>query len=192
MLALVGGVVFMLVIAAVVAFMGISIYNSLIRLSFEMDRSWANIDVILKQRFDEIPQLVQVVEQYTQYEKGVIDQVTKARSHYGQATSVNEKVAAANEMSLALRGIFAIGENYPELRSNQNFMQLQGRVSDLENTIADRRENFNSAVTNYNTRIRQIPDVIFAGMLGYKSRTLYEIPKSETVPPSLKMNLPRV
>lgn len=185
-----GGLIFVLIIAAVLVFMGISVYNNLIRLNLEIDRSWANIDVILKQRFDEIPQLVQVIEQYTQYEKSVIDQVTKARSHYGQANSVNEKVQAANELSLAMRGVMAIGENYPELRSNQNFMQLQGRVSDLENSIADRRENFNSAVTNYNTRIQQIPDVVFAGMLGYKARDLYAIPQAETARPSLKMNLP--
>jgi LemA protein len=185
-----GGIVFVFIIALVIVFVGISVYNNLIRLNQEIDRSWANIDVILKQRFDEIPQLVQVIEQYTQYEKSVIDQVTKARAHYGQAQNVNEKVQAANDLSVALRGIFAIGENYPELRSNQNFMQLQGRVSDLENSIADRRENFNAVVTNYNTRIQQIPDVFFANFLGYRTRDLYKIAQSETVRPSLKMNLP--
>jgi LemA protein len=185
-----GVIIFVLIIGGVLLFMGVSIYNNLIRLNQEMDRSWANIDITLKQRFDEIPQLVQVIEQYTQYEKSVIDQVTKARAHYGQAQSVNEKVVAANEFSGAMRGLFAIGENYPELRSNQNFVQLQGRISDLENTIADRREHFNSAVTNYNTRIQQIPDVFFAGFLGYRSRDMFKVPQEETVRPSLKMNLP--
>ena len=186
----IGLAVFFVIIVVVIIFMAISIYNNLVRLNKEIDRSWANIDVILKQRFDEIPQLVQVVEQYAQHEKGMIEQVTNARAKYGQANSVKDKVAAANDMSLALKGIFAIGEAYPELKSNENFMQLQSRVSDLENSIADRRENFNSAVTNYNTRILQIPDVIFANMLGYGQRDLYEVPDSDKVKPSLKMNLP--
>lgn len=181
---------FVVIIALVIIFMGISIYNNLVRLNKEIDRSWANIDVILKQRFDEIPQLVQVVEQYAQHEKGMIDQVTNARSKYGQANSVKDKVAAANDMSLALKGIFAIGEAYPELKSNQNFIQLQNRVSDLENSISDRRENYNSTVTNYNTRILQIPDVFFARLLGYTERDLYNVPDAEKARPDLKMNLP--
>ena len=187
---LTGGVIFIVIIFGVLFFMGISIYNNLIRLYQEMDRSWANIDVILKQRFDEIPQLIQVIEQYTQYEKSVIDQVTNARSHYGQAKSVNEKVQAANEFGGAMRGLLALGENYPELRSNQNFLQLQGRVSELENTLADRREHFNSAVTNYNVRIQSLPDVLFANFLGYRARELFKVPPQETTRPSLKMNLP--
>lgn len=186
----IGVLLFFGILFFVVIFMAISIYNNLIRLNKEMDRSWANIDVILKQRFDEIPQLVKMIEQYTKHEKGMIDQVTNARSAYGRASSVDEKVSAANEMSFALKGVFAIGEAYPELKSNQNFIQLQDRISELENSIADRREHFNASVTNYNTRILQIPDVIFAGVLGYKERKLYEIPKSETASPTLDMNLP--
>ena len=185
-----GALVFVGIIGLVMFFLGISIYNNLVALNKEIDRSWANIDVILKQRFDEIPQLVQVIEQSAKFEAGLIKQVTDARTRYGQASTINEKVQAANEMSFALKGIFAIGENYPDLKTNQNFTQLQTRVSDLENSISDRRENYNSSVTNYNIRIHQIPDVIFAKILGYRDRDLYKIAAEETTRPNLKMNLP--
>lgn len=176
-------------VAFVLLFMGINIYNSLISLNKQIDRSWANIEVILKQRFDEIPQLIQVVEQYAQYEQGTLKKVIEARNHYAQASTTEQKVVAANEMSMAFKGLLALGEAYPDLKANANFTHLQQRVSDLEGQIADRREHFNETVTNYNTRILQIPDVIFAGMLGYTAHTLYKVDASETVRPNLKMNL---
>lgn len=181
--------IFFVVLGVSLLVMGIGIYNALIALRNQVDRAWANIDVILKQRFDEIPQLVQVVEQYAQFEKAQIAAVTTARTRYGSAQSMDQKVVAAQEMTLALRGVMAIGEAYPELKANQNFIQLQGRVSQLENDISDRREVFNEAVTNLNTRIQQFPDVIFAGMLGYKSLRLFEVAASDKLVPSLKMNL---
>ncbi len=172
-------------------FMGIGIYNGLISLRRQVERAWSNIDVILKQRFDEIPQLVQVIEQYAGYEAGLLQKLAEARQHYGQARSIDDKIEASNAMSIALRGIAAIGENYPELKANQNFTQLQTRISQLESTIADRREIFNEAVTNFNTRIDQFPDVFAARMLGYQQQNLFKVAEAEKVVPNLTMKLPK-
>lgn len=174
------------------ALMAINIYNGLVSLRQQMDRAWANIDVILKQRFDEIPQLIQVIEQYTGYEAGILKGLVEARQSYGQARNVKDKIEASQSLSVALRGIGAIGEAYPELRSNQNFTQLQSRISQLESTIADRREIYNESVTNFNTRIEQLPDVFAARILGYRRHDLYQVSSAETTAPNLKMNLPKV
>lgn len=171
--------------------MAINSYNGLIGLRNQLERAWSNIDVILKQRHDEIPQLIQVIEQYAGYEAGVLKSLVDARAHYGSAKGVSEKIDAAREMSFALKGVMAIGEAYPELKANQNFTQLQSRISGLENSIADRRESYNEAVANFNTRIDQFPDVFAARLLNYQRQTMYEATESERQAPSLKMNLPK-
>ena len=168
-----------------------NMYNGLVFLRTQLERAWSNIDVVLKQRYDEIPQLIQVVEQYAGYEAGVLKELATARTHYGQAQSIPEKIDASKEMSLALRGVMAIGEAYPELKSNQNFSQLQKRISDLENTIADRRESYNEAVANFNTRIEQFPDLFAARMLNYQRQQMFEAAAQEKTIPSVKMNLPK-
>jgi LemA protein len=183
--------IFTLVVVVGFAVMGVQIYNGLISLRNQVERAWSNIDVILKQRYDEIPQLIQVVEQYVGYESQVLQGLAKARQHYGSAQSVGEKIQASQEMSVALKGVLAIGEAYPELKSNQNFIQLQTRVSQLENTIADRRESYNEAVANLNTRIDQFPDVFFARLLNYQRQVLFQAADAERSAPSLKMNLPK-
>lgn len=169
----------------------VSIYNSLVSLKNQIDRAWSNIDVILKQRFDEIPQLVQVVEQYAGYEMDVINKLTQARSKYLGAQTTADKMKANSDLGSAFQGFFALSENYPELKANANFLQLQGRVSELENTLADRRETYNECVTNFNTRLEQFPDVILAKTIGYKSRELFQTEAQYRQRPSLKMNLPK-
>lgn len=170
---------------------GINIYNGLISLRNQLERAWSNIDVILKQRFDEIPQLIQVIEQYAGYEAQVIQKLVDARSRYGNAQDVSGKIQASQEMSLALKGVFAIGEAYPDLKSNQNFNQLQTRISSLESQIADRREAYNEVVANFNTRIDQFPDIFAARLLNYQRQMLFQISEAEKAAPSLKMNLPK-
>ncbi len=181
--------VILFIVALVLVFMGVSIYNGLVSLKNQIDRSWANIEVILKQRFDEIPQLIQVVEQYAGYEQATLKKVIDARNTYNQAQTTEQKVDAANATSSAFKGLLALGESYPDLKANTNFVHLQSRVSDLESQIADRRENFNETVTNFNTRIQQIPDVFFARMLNYSQHSLFKVDATEQVRPSLKMNL---
>jgi len=169
----------------------VNAYNRLVGLRFQLERAWANIDVILKQRFDELPQLMKVVEQYTGYEAGILRELAAARAHYGSAQSIDEKIRAAGELSTATRGLVALGEAYPELRSNQNFLQLQTRVSELENTIADRRESYNECVANFNARVQQFPDLLAAALLGYVQQNLYRVSEAETRQPDLTMNLPK-
>jgi LemA protein len=179
-------------VALIVFFLiGLNIYNGLVSLKNQLQRAWANIDVILKQRYDEIPQLIQVIEQYSGYEAGLLQKIAEARSHYGAARSVDEKIKSSQEMSIALSGIAAIGEAYPELKANQNFMNLQSRISGLESTLSDRRETYNEVVANFNTRLEQFPDVIAARILGYQAQSLFQVSEAERQAPSLKMNLPK-
>ncbi|MBC8549715.1 MAG: LemA family protein [Candidatus Brocadiales bacterium] len=176
---------------AVVAFVVIAIivYNALVALKHNITKAWANIDVILKQRYDEIPNLVQVCEQYANYETATIQKIMETRQRMVSGKSQQEKMDASNELSAALGSLLAIGEAYPELKANENFLQLQYRLSDLENTLADRREFYNDSVTLYNIRIKQFPDVFLAKHLGYTEEVLFKVSKHELTPPSLKMKL---
>jgi LemA protein len=186
-----GGLVFVGFVCIGIAMMALNMYNGLIRLRNQLERAWANIDVILKQRYDEIPQLIQVIEQYANYEGGLLQELANARSKYGTAQSIGDKIKASTEMSVALSGVLAIGEAYPELKANQNFSQLQTRVSQLESMIADRRESYNECVANFNTRIQQFPDVFAANFLKYERQELFQVQATEKVIPSLKMNIPK-
>jgi LemA protein len=180
-----------LAVVVVVGLFCLSIYNSLISLRHQLQRSWANIDVILKQRYDELPQLIQVIEQLVGYEAGILKDLAEARTRYGSAHSVGEKIDAAGGLSVALRGVAALGEAYPQLKSNENFNQLQSRISSLENTLADRRETYNETVANFNIRIEQFPDALVARILNYKGQQMFQVSEVERQAPSLKMNLPK-
>lgn len=188
------GFILIFAVLATMAFFGfgVQIYNSFIGLRNQLERAWANIDVILKQRFDEVPQLIQVIEQYAQYESGIIDKIAKARADYGAARSVKEKIDSSQSLGIALSGVMALGEAYPELKANQNFTQLQGRISHFEETLADRRETYNDIVSQFNSRIDQFPDVFVARFLGYERQNLFQVEEREKALPSLKMNLPKV
>jgi LemA protein len=185
----IGVAVFLILVVGIFVTVVISVYNGIVALKNQVDRAWANIDVVLKQRYDEIPQLVQVLEQAAQYEKSVIQKVMDARARYGSARSPDEKVGASQEMSLALRGVFAIGEAYPELKSNSNFTHLQNRLSSLEEQLTDRREVYNEAVTNWNTRIAQFPEILFRSFMTLQERVLFQVTEQEKSRPNLKMNL---
>ncbi len=169
----------------------IMVYNGLISLKENIKKSWANIDVILKQRYDELPKLISVCESFAQFEKGVIDRITKARENYGQARTVGQKSKASGEVSGALMGLFAVAENYPELKTNENFMQLQKRISHLEESLADRREFYNDSVNNYNIRIKQIPDVFIANMLRYQDEELFQVSEQERQDVDINIKLPK-
>lgn len=151
------------------------IYNELVRLRNDNDRAWANIDVLLKQRHDEIPNLVESVKGYMQHEQQTLLAVTQARAASMNAATIGEKAQADLLVTGALRGLFAVAENYPQLRANENFLKLQNRISELEERIADRREFFNDDVNTYNTRIRQIPDVFLASFMNLKPRAMFKV-----------------
>jgi LemA protein len=161
-----------IVFALVLWFVGV--YNRLVQLKNDIDRSWANIEVLLKQRYDELPKLVETCKGYMKHEAGTFEKITELRSRAMSAGSMQEKAGLENMLTSALRSLFAVAENYPELKANQNFLELQKRISGIETDIADRRERFNHDTNNYNIRIAQIPDVIIAGMLGYQRRELFQ------------------
>ena len=153
----------------------VTIYNGLISLKNNIDKAWSNIDVLLKQRHDELPKLVAICEGYMKYEQETLKKVIEARSLYDQARGVAQTAQADQAVSQALKSLFALVEKYPELKADQNFLGLQGRVSVLENSIADRREFFNESVNVYNIRIQQIPDVIVARLFSFESSELWRI-----------------
>jgi LemA protein len=169
----------------------ITIYNGLISLKENIKKSWSNIDVILKQRHDELPKLISVCESYAEFETGVLDRLMKAREKYFKASGVSKKSAASNEVTAALQGIFALAESYPDLKANKNFMQLQNRISHLEETLADRREFYNDSVNNYNIRIKQIPDVLVAGMLNYQDEVMFKVSEKERQDVKIDIKIPK-
>ncbi len=151
------------------------LYNELVRLRNDNDRAFANIDVLLKQRHDEIPNLVETVKGYMQHEQQTLSAVTQARAASMNAASIGQKATADLMMTGALRGLFAVAENYPQLKANDNFLKLQTRISELEDRIADRREFFNDDVNTYNTRIGQIPEVFVASFMDLKPRGMFQV-----------------
>ena len=157
----------------------IILYNELVRLRNDNNRAWANIDVLLKQRHDEIPNLVACVKGYMEHERQTLEAVTQARAASMSAASVAQKAEADLFLTGALRSLFVVAERYPDLKANQNFLALQNRISELEERIADRREFFNDDVNTYNTRIGQIPEVFLASVMSLKPRQLFQVSDSD-------------
>jgi LemA protein len=151
----------------------LSIYNGLVSLKNNITRSWANIDVLLKQRHDELPKLVSTCEAYMQHERAVFDRLSEARDGLMKARSIPERAQAEGTLTQALGQFFAVAEAYPDLKANQNFGALQSRISQLENEIADRREFYNDTVTTYNTRIQQLPDKFVADWCQYEPAEVF-------------------
>jgi LemA protein len=165
----------LLLFAVGVLVYSVMLYNELVRLRNDNDRAWANIDVLLKQRHDEIPNLVETVKGYMQHEQQTLLAVTQARAASMNAASIGQKAQADLMMTGALHGLFAVAENYPQLKANENFLKLQTRITELEEHIADRREFFNDDVNTYNTRIGQIPYVFVASFMSLKPRSMFKV-----------------
>src|ERR1700679_1612744 len=157
------------------AIYAVIVYNGLVRLQNEIGRAWANIDVLLKQRHDEVPNLVACVKGYMDHERQTLEAVTAARVASMNASSIPQKAQADLLMTGALRSFFTVAEGYPQLGANQSFLALQNRISELEERIADRREYFNDDVNTYNTRIGQIPEVFIASFLELKPRSMFKV-----------------
>lgn len=166
-------------VAVIIVVYIVTIFNSLVRLRRNVDKAWANVEVILKQRHDELPKLVEVCRGYMNYEKSVLKEITELRSRWMNASTQSERIKVSNQISSALKTLFALVENYPELKANENFLQLQARISGLENELSDRREFFNECVNNYNIRIQSIPERFFAGRLGFKPLELFKATEEE-------------
>ncbi len=169
-------IAFVLILAALgVVLYFIIIYNGLVTVKNNVEMSWSNIDVLLKQRHDELPKLVKVCERYMKHEAETLEKVIKARSMMSGAKSTGERSQADGMITEALKSLFAVSEKYPDLKADKRFGQLQTRISELEDEIADRRELLNASVNIFNIRIEKIPDVFVAGILGYKARELWQI-----------------
>jgi LemA protein len=179
-----------LLIAAVAVYVAI-VYNGLVRLQNEIGRAWANIDVLLKQRHDEIPNIVACVKGYTDHERQTLEAVTQARAASINASSIPQKAQADLMLTGALRSLFVVAEQYPQLNADQNFLALQMRISELEERIADRREFFNDDVNSYNTRIAQVPEIVLARFMKLQPRQLFKVNEQERRQVEVKAALAR-
>ena len=185
------GIVSLIVLGLIVVTIvyGVMIYNGLVQVKHAVAKAWANIDVLLKQRHDELPKLVETCKQYKQFEQETLQRVIEARSRVQTAREAQNIPAlgqAEGALRLGLGQIFAVAEAYPELKTNESFMQLQGRITALENGIADRRELYNEAVNINNVRIEQFPDLLIARPLGYSEQPLLQFSIAEKADVDLK------
>ncbi len=167
------------------------VYNGLVRLQNEIGRAWANIDVLLKQRHDEIPNLVASVKGYMDHERQTLEAVTQARTASISAAGIPQKAQADVLLTGALRSFFVVAEQYPQLKADQNFLALQSRISELEERIADRREFFNDDVNTYNTRIAQLPEVLLASWMKLHPQQMFRVNDQEREQVDVQLTLAR-
>jgi len=171
--------VIVLIILAVVILLAILMYNSVIVLNNRVKNAWAQIDVQLKRRADLIPNLVETVKGYAKHEKSVFTEVTKARTAFMNATTMKQKAKASNMMTDTLKSLFAVSENYPQLKANENFLQLQEELSGTESKIAYARQFYNDIVLSFNNKIEVFPNNILAKMFNFTKKESFEIAESE-------------
>ncbi|MCX6772699.1 MAG: LemA family protein [Candidatus Micrarchaeota archaeon] len=168
---------FVLILGGVIVFfvlIFVLIYNSLIQQRMRVDNAWSQIDVQLKKRFDLVPNLVETVKGYAKHEKELLTDITKARAAMANAGTMNEKAKADNMLSSTLKSLFAVVENYPQLKANENFLMLQEELSGIEEKIAYSRQFYNDSVLTYNTAIATIPTSIIAGMFGFAAKEFFK------------------
>ena len=171
--------IIVLVVVVLIVLWLIGAYNRLVALRNNRENAFANIDVQLKQRYDLVPQLVETVKGYSKHEKEVLEKVTEARAAAMGATSINDKILADSQLSSALAGLKVSLEAYPDLKANQNFLQLQSELADIENKLAAVRRFFNSTTKELNTSIQSFPTNIIAGMFGFTIQPMFEISSTE-------------
>lgn len=168
-----------LIIIAALVLAVIGIYNSLVKLRQKVKNSWSQIDVQLQRRFDLIPNLVDTVKAYMEHENDVLTKIAELRTSWANAGSVAEKANLDNELSGALKTILAVSENYPDLKANQNFSELQQELQNTENKISFSRQFYNDSVTMYNTKLEVVPSNIIASMFGFKPEELFKVESEE-------------
>jgi LemA protein len=172
-------ILILIAIVVIILFYGISLYNTFVSLRQKVAEAWADIDVQLKRRYDLIPNLVETVKGYSSHESGVFEEVTKARAQAIQATGLEQKAEAENVLSGTLKSLFAVSEAYPDLKANQNFLELQRELSDTENKIQAARRFYNSIVLSLNTKVESFPDSFIASSFGFKKKEYFEIAEAE-------------
>lgn len=172
----------LLVIVVLLLVWIIAVYNNLVSLKMRVKNAWAQIDAQLKRRFDLIPNLVETVKGYAAHEQGTLEKVIAARNTYTSANTVEEKAKANNELTSTLKSIFALGEAYPELKANENFLALQTELAGTEDKVAYSRQFYNDTVQMYNTAIMKFPNNLIAGMFGHKEEPFFTIDEAEKEP----------
>jgi LemA protein len=172
--------IYLIIITALLLLIIIGLYNSLVRKKNDVENAFASIDVMLKKRYDLIPNLIETVKGYMQHEKSLLTELTALRSQAVSGTISNEdRVVLENKIAKGMSGIMVAVENYPDLKASQNFLQLQGSWNEIEEQISASRRAFNAAVTIFNNSVETFPSNIMAGIMNYKRRTLFEIPDIE-------------
>lgn len=177
--------IYFLLLVAVVAVLLVGIYNSLVKLKNKAEQAWSNIDTQLKKRYDLVPNLVETVKGYAKHESQTLENVVKARTAAMGAQSFKEKADAENMLTGALKTIFALAENYPDLKANQNFLDLQKTLTDIENAIQPARATYNKAVRELNTKIEVFPNNLIASPFGFKKREFFGIKEEERENPKV-------
>ncbi len=176
----------LIIIIAAIALAFVFIYNGLVVKRTRVDNGWAQIDVQLKRRYDLIPNLVETVKGYAAHEKEVLTKVTELRSRAMEATNPKDAADANNMLTASLKTLFAVAENYPQLKANENFMQLQEELTATENKIAFARQFYNDVVMDYNATIQKVPQTLIASMFGFTRRDFFEAPAGEKEPVRVK------
>jgi LemA protein len=175
-----------LAIAVLILGFVIGMYNSLVQLRVRADSAWSDIEVQLKRRHDLIPNLVETVKGYAAHEKGTFENIAKFRSQAMQASTPADKAAAENQLTGALKSLFAVAENYPELKASEEFTQLQNSLSQTEDAIQNSRRYYNAVVRDFNTKIQSFPTNILAGMFGFQPRQFFETTETDREPVAVK------
>jgi LemA protein len=174
-------------VAMIAGYVVVSIYNAVVALRQRIDKAWSNIDVALKQRHDQLPNLVAAVRGVMSFEQDVLTDVTRARAAYSPTAPIHDQAVVSEATSLAVRSLFAVVENYPEIKSQANVADLQDEIERLEGMIADRRELYNDQVYRYNTRIAQVPAVFLAPLFGWEARAFFAATPDEVATPDVSL-----
>ena len=172
-------------IIVVLVLIVVGVYNGLVKSRMQTREAWSQIDVQLKRRNDLIPNLIETVKDYAKYEGDTLAKVTQLRQQVAQASSPAEAMAASDALSRQVAGIFAVAENYPDLKANTNFMQLQEELTNTENKISYARQLYNSVTSNYNVKLETFPTNVIAGMFGFKQAEFLQVPEEEKAVPKV-------
>ncbi len=178
-----------IVVVALVLLLGlalIALYNRLVRLRNRTENAWSQVDVQLRRRYDLIPNLLETVRGYAAHERETFEEVTRARTAAQQAQTVEQQAQAENVLTAAIGRLFAVAEAYPELRATENFQQLQGQLTDIEEKIAVSRQIYNDTVLSYDNAIQTVPSNLFAGLLGFRRRPFFEIEEAAREAPRVQ------
>ena len=175
-----------IVIVVILAIALVGLYNNFVKLRNRVDNAWSQIDVQLQRRLDLIPNLVETVKGYAAHESGTLESVTAARTACMNATTPEQRAEAENVLTGTLKTLFAVSENYPDLKANQNFLELQGELRDTEDKISYMRRSYNDTVMTFNNAIQTFPGVLIAGPFGFKARELFDAAESAAAAPSVK------